>query len=59
MNHPETSAKERFGNNAYNAMFFSLFCNRMAEYNLKMQPDLWGNQLDTKKFLEEYFKVKL
>lgn len=58
-NHPETSAKERFGNNAYNVMFFSLFCKNMEEYGLKMSTDLFGEQLDTKQFLEDYFKTKL
>lgn len=47
-----------FGN-AYNATFFQLFCDNVEEYRLKISPDLWGSQLDTKKFLEEYFKVKL
>jgi phosphoadenosine phosphosulfate reductase len=56
--HPNSKTLEYFGN-AYNAAFFQMFCTNLAEYNLKMQPDLWGNQLDTKKFLEEYFKVKL
>lgn len=59
MNHSETSAKERFGNNAYNVMFFSLFCNNMEEYREKVALDLWGNQLDTKAYLEEYFGVEL
>jgi hypothetical protein len=56
--HPNSKTKEYFGN-SYNATFFQMFCNNLAEYNLKLQPDLWGNRLDTKKFLEEYFKIEL
>lgn len=47
-----------FGN-AYNATFFQLFCDNVEEYKLKMSTDLWGEQLDTKQFLEEYFNIKL
>lgn len=46
-----------FGN-AYNATFFQLFCDNVEEYREKMSSDLWGNRLDTKAFLEEYFNIK-
>lgn len=46
-----------FGN-AYNATFFQLFCDNIEEYKLKMSVDLWGGQLDTKEFLQQYFNIK-
>lgn len=59
VNHPDTTTRDRFGNNAHNVMFFSLFCKNMEEYRIKVATDLWGDSLDTKKFLEDYFKIEL
>lgn len=56
--HPNSKTMEYFGN-VYNATFFQMFCNNLSEYRLKMSTDLWGGQLDAKKFLEEYFNVEL
>lgn len=56
--HPNSKTLEYFGN-IYNATFFQMFCNNLSEYRLKMSTDLWGNSLDTKQFLEDYFKTKL
>lgn len=56
--HPQSSAKEKFGN-ACNMMYHNLFCSSFAEYEEKMSVDLWGGQLDTKEYLQEYFNVKL
>lgn len=56
--HPNSKTLEYFSN-IYNATFFQMFCNNLEEYRLKMSTDLWGEQLDTKQFLEEYFKIKL
>jgi phosphoadenosine phosphosulfate reductase len=56
--HPSSKTMEYFGN-TYNATFFQLFCNNLSEYRLKISTDLWGGQLDAKKFLEEYFNVEL
>ena len=56
--HPNSKTMEYFGN-SYNATFFQMFCNNLSEYRLKMSTDLWGGQLDTKQFLEDYFKTKL
>lgn len=56
--HPNSKTLEYFGN-SYNATFFQMFCNNLSEYRLKMSTDLWGNSLDTKQFLEDYFKIEL
>ena len=56
--HPNSKTMEYFGN-SYNATFFQMFCNNLSEYRLKISTDLWGGQLDAKKFLEEYFNVEL
>lgn len=56
--HPNSKTKVYFGN-SYNATFFQLFCTNLEEYREKMSPDLWGEQLDTKAFLEDYFKIEL
>lgn len=56
--HPNSKTLEYFGN-SYNAIFFQMFCNNLSEYRLKMSTDLFGEQLDTKQFLEDYFKTRL
>ena len=56
--HPNSKTIEYFGN-SYNATFFQMVCNNLSEYRLKMSTDLFGEQLDTKQFLEDYFKTKL
>jgi phosphoadenosine phosphosulfate reductase len=56
--HPNGKTKQCF-DNSYNATFFQLFCTNLEEYREKMSPDLWGNRLDTKAFLEDYFGVEL
>lgn len=56
--HPNSKTMEYFGN-SYNATFFQMFCDNLSEYRLKMSTDLWGGQLDTKQFLEDYFKTEL
>lgn len=55
-NHPQTKAKYV---SAYNLVYMNLFCTSMADYNYKMQPDLWGGQLNCKKYLEDYFGIEL
>lgn len=56
--HPNCSSLRRFGN-AYNLVFNDLFCDSYDDYVMKTSVDLWGGQLDTKQFLEEYFKIEL
>ena len=55
-NHPQAKAKYT---SAYNLVYMNLFCTSMADYNYKMQPDLWGVRLDCKKYLEQYFGIEL
>lgn len=40
-------------------VFHNLFCDSYDDYTMKVSTDLWGGQLDTKQFLEEYFKIDL
>lgn len=56
--HPNCSSLRKFGN-AYNLVFNDLFCDSYDDYITKTSVDLWGGQLDTKNFLEEYFGIDL
>lgn len=56
--HPGGKTVQYFGH-VYNATYFQLFCKNLEEYRMKVATDLWGDQLDTKKFLEDYFKIEL
>jgi len=57
--HPHTNSVKRFGN-AYNLVFHNIFCNSYAEYQSRVGGGLFPEMaIDTKKFLEEYFKIDL
>ena len=57
--HPDWSATKRFGN-AYNQMFYHLFCDNMEEYDARVNGGMFpDNAIDTKQFLSNYFKVTL
>ena len=57
--HPQCSSQKKFSGNAYNLVFQDLFCDSYDDYVTKMSTDLWGEQLDAKQFLEDYFKIEL
>lgn len=57
--HPNCSSQEKFSGNPYNLVFHNLFCDSYEDYLTKVSTDLWGQQLDTKQFLEQYFETKL
>ena len=57
--HPDCSSKKKFSDNEYNLVFHNLFCDSYDDYETKVSEDLWGDKLDTKAFLEEYFGVEL
>lgn len=45
--------------NVYDMFFCNVFCKSYAEYIYKKQKDLFNNTLDTKNYLEQYFKTTL
>ena len=55
--HPNSRTKEKFGN-AYNLAYHDLFCKSYEQYEL-LFGGLFGEVPDTKKFLENYFKIDL
>lgn len=57
--HPNCSTQKKFSGSACNLVFQDLFCDSYDDYETKISVDLWGEQLDTKQFLEEYFNIKL
>lgn len=57
--HPHIESVKKFNGIAHNKMFADLFCDSYDDYITKKSVDLWGRQLDTKQFLEEYFKIEL
>lgn len=57
--HPNCKAKQKFGD-AYGLAFHDLFCTSYGDYLAKIAPPLFDEyQLDTKKYLEEYFGIDL
>lgn len=57
--HPHRSICTKFGGSAYNVIYQDLFCSSYEDYVAKMRPDLWGNLLDTKQAMEQYFGIEL
>lgn len=57
--HPDCSSQKKFSGSAYNLIFHNLFCESYEDYLTKMSVDLWGGQLNTKQFLEQYFNINL
>jgi phosphoadenosine phosphosulfate reductase len=56
--HPESSSKKKYSNNEYNLVYHNLFCDSYDDYATRISMDLWGKELDTKEYLEEYFNIK-
>ena len=58
--HPHTKSAQRFGNNAYNVAYFTIFCRSMEEFNAAVHPPLFPELgIDTKQYLENYFHIDL
>ena len=43
----------------YNLVFHNLFCESYDDYVMKTTTDLWGESLDCKRFLSDYFNIPL
>lgn len=57
--HPDCSSQKKFSGNAYNLVFHNLFCESYEDYVMKTAVDLWGESLDCKRFLSDYFNIPL
>lgn len=56
---PNGSSARRF-HNPYNHLFFHIFCDNMEQYDLRVNGGILPDSgIDTKKFLEDYFKTDL
>lgn len=55
---PNNASHRRFGN-VYELVYHDLFCDTYGEFVNAKQRDLFGDVLDCKKYLEEYFKIEL
>ncbi len=56
---PESKSNLIYGGDVYNMFFAHLFCKHVNEYQEIKSPDLWGESFDTKKFLQNFFNIKL
>lgn len=57
--HPQRGVAKKFNNSAYDVIYHNLFTKSYQEYVEKLQPDLWGNTLNCKEYLEKYFGISL
>ena len=58
VNNPHNASHSKFAN-VYELVWHNLFCNSYGDYIKAKQTDLFGEELDCKKYLEEYFKIEL
>ena len=56
--HPNSPNIKMF-NTVYDWLTFTLFCDSMGDFNEKFGPSLFEGPVDCKKYLEDYFKIKL
>lgn len=56
--HPNAASREKFCN-IFDLAYHNLFCKSYDEYLRKKQRNLFGEVLDCKRYLEEYFGIKL
>lgn len=57
--HPDSKTAKTF-NSVYDAVYMKLFCKNMGEFYDAITPPLFAeHQLDTKKYLEDYFGIDL
>lgn len=56
--HPSASSHTKFAN-VYELMVHNLFYQTYDEFRSSIDGELFGDKIDCKQFLEEYFKVKL
>lgn len=56
--HPNVVCHKKFGN-ACDLFYNDVFCESYNEYLYRKSVDLWGDVLDCKASLEEYFKIEL
>lgn len=57
--HPDSSSARRWGGDIYKQFCMDLFCDNMEDFNMKFGKDMFSPETDCKKFLEDYFKIKL
>lgn len=59
-NHPNSKFVQFLDGSAYNGFFYRLFCQKTEQYINYVKGGLFPeNAIDTKKFLEDYFKIEL
>lgn len=56
--HPNASSHKKF-ETVYDLVYHNLFCKSYEDYLVRKQPSLFGEVLDCKKYLEEYFGIDL
>ena len=57
--YPQSSNAKRFDNDVYRWFCMDLFCDNMADFEAKFGRNMFDEGTDCKKFLEDYFNIKL
>lgn len=56
--HPDCESKKKFGDGA-SLFYHNVFCKSYDDFLYRTSQNLWGNTLDPKKELEQYFNIEL
>lgn len=57
--YPQSSNAKRFGGDVYKWFCMDLFCDNMADFEMKFGKNMFDEGLDCKQFLMDYFKIQL
>ena len=56
--HPDSKNNQLF-DNVYQWLTFTLFADNMEDFRMKFGANMFGDAVDCKKFLEDYFGITL
>lgn len=59
MQRPTLQSADKFQRDACHLFFNNVFCESYEEYHDRVTPDIFGQYIDPKTFLEDYFKVNI
>ena len=57
--HTHTHTLRIFNNNPYDAFFCNVFCHSYGEFKIRTSRDLFGETINTKEYIEQFFNTKI
>lgn len=58
-NHPQGKTAKQFNGNIYDWITSQIFCDSVRQFHQQFGPTMFDQGIDTKRFLEQYFSIKI